>query len=53
MAREGVTAIAEAARGGPSPQGFLNTGVELITGAPAPGVESRSIQFGVRNCWGD
>jgi fructose transport system substrate-binding protein len=52
MARVGVTAIADAARGGERPSGYLNTGVELITGDPAPGVESRGVPFGVRNCWG-
>lgn len=53
MARLGVTAIAEAVRGGESPSGTVNTGVELITGSPAPGVTSRDVAFGVRNCWGD
>lgn len=53
MARFGVKAIARAARGGPRPSGYLDTGVELITGDPAPGVESRSVAFGVRNCWGN
>lgn len=52
MAREGIEAIAEAVRGGPSPGGYLDTGVELITGDPVSGVESRDVQFGVRNCWG-
>ncbi len=52
MARVGVTAIADVARGGERPSGYLNTGVELITGDPAPGVESRDVPFGVRNCWG-
>lgn len=53
MAREGVTALAEHARGGPAPNGFLDTGIVLITGNPAPGVEARDVAFGVRNCWGD
>lgn len=53
MAREGVRAIAEAARGGEQPSGYLNTGVQLITGDPAEDVESRDVSFGVRNCWGD
>jgi fructose transport system substrate-binding protein len=53
MAREGVRAIAESVRGGEPPSGYLNTGVELITGNPAPGVQSRDVAFGVRNCWGD
>lgn len=53
MAREGVGAIARQARGGEDPSGYLNTGVELITGNPAPGVRSKDVAFGVRNCWGD
>jgi fructose transport system substrate-binding protein len=53
MAREGVRALARAARGGEKPSGFLNTGVELITDDPAPGVKSKDVAFGVRNCWGD
>jgi fructose transport system substrate-binding protein len=53
MAREGVRALARAARGGEKPSGYLNTGVELITDDPAPGVKSKDVAFGVRNCWGD
>jgi fructose transport system substrate-binding protein len=53
MAREGLEAVAEAVRGGPSPSGFLSTGVELITSDPVEGVESEDEAFGVRNCWGD
>lgn len=53
MAREGVRALAEAARGGASPSGYLDTGVQLITGDPVPGVEARDVAYGVRNCWGD
>lgn len=53
MAREGVLALARAARGGERPSGYFNTGVELITGDPAPGVEARNVAYGVRNCWGD
>lgn len=52
MAREGVRALVEAARGGQQPSGYLNTGVELITGGPVEAVESRNTAFGVRNCWG-
>ncbi len=52
MAREGVKALVETARGGEEPSGYLNTGVELITGDPVQGVESRNTAFGVRNCWG-
>lgn len=53
MAREGVLALARAARSGEPPSGYLDTGVELITGDPAPGVEARNVAYGVRNCWGD
>ncbi len=53
MAREGVRALAAAARGGEKPGGYLDTGVELITGDPATGVQARDVAFGVRNCWGD
>ena len=52
MAREGVRAIADAVRDGEEPSGFLDTGVQLITGAPAADVESEDVAFGVRNCWG-
>jgi fructose transport system substrate-binding protein len=53
MARESLEAVAEAVRGGPSPSGFLDTGVELITSDPVEGVQSEDEAFGVRNCWGD
>src|SRR5918995_2484186 len=52
MAREGVEALANAARGGTEPSGYLDTGVELITGDPVDGVDSQDVAFGVRNCWG-
>jgi fructose transport system substrate-binding protein len=52
MAREGVEALANAARGGAQPSGYLDTGVELITGDPVDGVDSQNVAFGVRNCWG-
>jgi fructose transport system substrate-binding protein len=52
MAREGVKALAEAARGGPKPTGYENTGIELITADPVNGVPSKDEAFGVRNCWG-
>jgi fructose transport system substrate-binding protein len=52
MARLGVDSLANAARGGPKPSGYRNTGVELITGDSAKGVPSENVAFGVRNCWG-
>jgi fructose transport system substrate-binding protein len=53
MAREGVLALAEALRGGEPPSGYLNTGVELVTNDPVPGIEAKNVAYGVRNCWGD
>lgn len=53
MARKGVSAIADEVRGGATPGGYLDTGVELITGDPTSGVNSQDVAFGVRNCWGD
>lgn len=53
MAREGVRDLVAAARGGETPTGYLDTGVELITGDPATGVDARDVAYGVRNCWGD
>src|SRR5690348_16457113 len=52
MARLGVDSLANAARGGPKPSGYKNTGVELITGDSAKGVPSENVAYGVRNCWG-
>ncbi len=52
MAREGVRALANAIREGEALGGNLDTGVRLITGDPAPGVELNDIAYGVRNCWG-
>jgi fructose transport system substrate-binding protein len=53
LATEGMEAVTEAVRGGPSPSGFRDTGVELITADAVDGVESENEAFGVRNCWGD
>ena len=53
MAREGVLAIVDAVRDDQPPNGYLDTGVQLITGNPAPGVDSRDVAYGVRNCWGE
>ncbi len=53
MAREGVLSIASAVRDEEPPRGYLDTGLQLVTGDPAPGVDSREVAYGVRNCWGD
>lgn len=51
MAQIGVEAIVKAARGGEKPTGYTDTGVELITGKPVDGVESKDLAFGKENCW--
>ena len=52
MASLGVEKVAEAARGGAKPSGYVDTGVELIAGDPAKGVKSKDAAYGTENCWG-
>lgn len=57
MARLGIEAIAAYAKDGTLPQNtegkdFYDTGVRLITAAPAEGVESISVEEGLELCWG-
>ena len=53
MATQGVEAIVEAAQGGETPSGYVDTGVTLITDTPQEGVESEDTAFGLENCWGE
>jgi fructose transport system substrate-binding protein len=52
MASLGVEKVAEAARGGAKPSGYVDTGVELITADPVKGVASKDAAYGTENCWG-
>src|SRR5215208_4327628 len=52
MASLGVEKGAAAARGGPKPSGYVDTGVELITADPVEGVDSKDAAYGEENCWG-
>lgn len=57
MASLGVEAVKKFADDGSKPEAspgldFFNTGVELITNEPQPGVDSKDVQFGLDNCWG-
>jgi fructose transport system substrate-binding protein len=52
MAALGVEKGAAAARGGPKPSGYVDTGVELITANPMDGVPSKDAAYGEENCWG-
>lgn len=53
MAQKGVDAIVATAGGGAKPTGYTDTGVTLIAGKAATGVDSKDVQFGLANCWGE
>jgi len=52
MASEGVDAIVGVAKDGKKVSGYHDTGVNLITAKPMPGVPSKDVKFGLANCWG-
>ncbi len=52
MATMGVDALTEFAKTGKKVSGYTDTGVNLITAKPQPGVPSKDAQFGLANCWG-
>src|SRR5215216_3294075 len=52
MASLGVEKGAAAARGGPKPSGYVDTGVNLITNEPVKGVAAKDAAYGEANCWG-
>src|SRR5215217_4883299 len=52
MAALGVEKGAAAARGGPKPSGYVDTGVNLITDEQVKGVTAKDAKFGEANCWG-
>lgn len=57
MASKGVEAVVEFAKSGKKPAAtpgldFFNTGVELITDKPVPGIPSISSDEGLKRCWG-
>jgi fructose transport system substrate-binding protein len=52
MAELGVEAVIKFANGQGKPSGYTDTGVTLISDAPAPGVEAKDTAYGVDNCWG-
>jgi fructose transport system substrate-binding protein len=57
MAELGVGAIAEIAEGGQAPslppgEDFLDTGTNLVTAEPVPGVASQTVAEGKKTCWG-
>ncbi|MEV6601813.1 sugar ABC transporter substrate-binding protein [Actinoplanes sp. NPDC051346] len=57
MAALGVEAVTAFARDGTKPQAtagkdFVDTGTQLITDDPQPGVEAKDSAWGKQNCWG-
>jgi fructose transport system substrate-binding protein len=52
MAQQGVDAVVQFAKNGTKPSGFHDTGSQLITDKPVPGVPSQNTTFGQQNCWG-
>src|SRR5262245_56965289 len=52
MASKGVSAVVRYARTGKKVHGYTDTGVNLITGVPRTGVPSKTIAYGLKNCWG-
>jgi fructose transport system substrate-binding protein len=52
MAALGVKAAYTYATTGKKAHGYTDTGVNLITAKPVAGVPSKSVAFGLANCWG-
>ncbi|MEO6972328.1 MAG: sugar ABC transporter substrate-binding protein [Rhodoferax sp.] len=53
MAAMGVEAGVNYAKTGKKVQGYTDTGVNLITDKPMPGVPSKDTKFGLDMCWGN
>ena len=52
MASLGVTAVVKYAKGGKKASGYTDTGVNLIAKKAVAGVRSKSVAYGLANCWG-
>ncbi len=52
MAAMGVDAVAEYAKTGKKPSGFVDTGHFTIAAKPLPGIDSKDPKWGLANCWG-
>jgi fructose transport system substrate-binding protein len=52
MASRGVAAVVNFAKTGKKVTGYTDTGVNLIAKVPVSGVPSKSVAFGLANCWG-
>jgi fructose transport system substrate-binding protein len=52
MASLGVAAVVSYAKGGKKASGYTDTGVNLIAKKAVKGVKSKSVAYGLKNCWG-
>jgi fructose transport system substrate-binding protein len=52
MASLGVTAVVKYAKTGKKASGYTDTGVNLIAKKAVAGVRSKSVAYGLANCWG-
>jgi fructose transport system substrate-binding protein len=52
MASRGVDAVVNYAKTGKKASGYTDTGVNLIAKKAVPGVPSKSVAYGLANCWG-
>ena len=52
MASLGVSAVVKYAKGGKKASGYTDTGVNLIAKKAVAGVRSKSVAYGLANCWG-
>jgi fructose transport system substrate-binding protein len=52
MAALGVSAVVNFAKTGKKASGYTDTGVNLIAKKAAAGVPSKSVAYGLANCWG-
>ena len=52
MASLGVAAVVKFGNGGTKASGYTDTGLNLIAAKPLKGVPSKSVKYGLANCWG-
>src|SRR6187401_2968420 len=52
MASRGVAAVVKYAKTGKKPHGYTDTGVNLIAKKALVGVRSKTVKYGLANCWG-
>jgi fructose transport system substrate-binding protein len=52
MASLGVAAVVKYAKTGTKAKGYTDTGLNLIAKTPKAGVPSKTVAYGLKNCWG-